>query len=594
MINTPILDTISDPADVRQLDLVTLQQLTAEIRAFLIESISQTGGHIGTALGVVELTCAIHHTFDLNQDKLLFDTGHQGYTHKLLTGRKALFPSLNQPGGMSRFLTPKESAHDLMEASHAGTAIAIATGLALASTTTEQQAIVIAIVGDGALVEGMSMEGLNFAPHRELPLMIILNDNGMAIPVNVGGIKQLTSGEDWQKKSQQYFSGLGYHYLAIADGHDLPALLAGLQQAHQQAAHGPVLVHVKTEKGHGLAIAQNHPYKLHFSMPFDPETGAGSQPVPAGKSFATVSGDKLVELFLKYPELYAITPSTPYASGLDRCLTEFPARTIDVGMAEQQAAGLAAGLALAGKRPFIFYQATFMQRAYDQLMHDLCYMRLPVTVFAVRSGFAGYDSATHHGIYDISYLRSLPGMQIFYAGTSQDLLQIMADRADRSKGPMIVLYPYEAIPEDEARFWQQPLVLEQDHLIQHGSRGIILSMGNTLETGATLQTELQTRGSDFGLAHIRWVKPLRQQQLLGWLQQLDYVITTEENIAVNGFGASIAALIMEHDLSCKLFMAAIAEDFVAPGDKADLMLQSGIDSNSILENIRTKWPELEL
>ena len=587
-----ILSNIKKPADIKNLSIDELEQLSTEIRSFLIDSISKTGGHIGTALGVVELTIAIHKIFFMPKDKVIFDTGHQGYTHKLLTGRKDLFETLNQPDGMSRFLTRDESEYDLIDASHAGTAISLACGIALNIKLNDESAYAVAVVGDGALVEGMSAEGLNYGVAKKLPLIIVLNDNGMAIPVNVGGIKNLCSGDNWVHKSRKYFEALGYQHIYVNDGHNIRSLIETFEKAKIINKQGSVLVHVKTEKGRGLNIAKNHKYKMHFSMPFNPETGAGSSPVPSGKTYATVAGDKLYEIMGKCDNVIAITPSTPYASGLDACLEDFPVRMIDVGMAEQHALGMATGLALSGKMPFVFYQSTFMQRAFDQIIHDVCFMSLPITIFAVRSGFAGLDSPTHHGIYDISYLRALPNIKIFYPGHSSDLEEIMEYRSKNSDGPMIVLYPYESVLINENDFKDKSDDIEKDNMVLRGKDGYILSVGNTMCTALELRRLLKEKNLSFGLVNIRWLQPLRRKGIFDILENTRKVITTEEGVLSGGFGSSIAELITDKNLECDLLRSAIDQGFVKPGEKLELEEETGIDTKSILRKMVYRWPEL--
>jgi len=583
-----LLDNIKTPDDVKALNNYDLSILCNEIREFLISSISKTGGHIGTNLGVVELTVALHYVFG-DKDKIIFDTGHQGYTHKLLTGRKNMFSSLNQPNGMSRFICREESRYDVIDASHAGTAISIASGIAVTKKLAGEKGCAVALVGDGALVEGMSLEGLNFGTADNISLVIVVNDNGMAIPPNVGGIKNLFTGKNTNIKSKNFFEGLGYQYIYVSDGHNVEDIVNAFKQAKLVAINGAVVVHAKTKKGKGLDIAKDHKYKLHFSMPFDPETGEGCSPVPTGKTYAMIAGCKLYELLEQDKKIIAITPSTPYASGLDDCLTDFPDRTIDVGMAEQHALGMACGLALNGYKPFICYQATFMQRAIDQIIHDACFMDIPVTILAVRSGFSGYDSHTHHGIYDMSFLRGIPNLKIFYPGSSSDLEQIMQKRADNPEGPMVILHPYECVSKDDAQYIDKSGSIEGMQIIKEGKDGFILSVGNTLDTAMLLSKKLAGEKQKFGVANIRWIKPLPEKQLLKILNCYEKVITTEEHVLNGGFGASIAELICDNNLNCDLYRSGIDDGFVKPGDKDELSFDTAIDADSIYKKVKERW-----
>ncbi len=586
------LEQIKSPQDIKQYSIDELKSLASEIREFLISSVSKTGGHIGANLGVIELTIAIHYTFNLPEDKVVFDTGHQGYTHKLLTGRKALFETLNQLDGMSRFLCREESIYDIIDASHAGTAISIATGIATQCKADQINDLAIAFIGDGCLVEGMSSEGLNFGASTNLPLIIIINDNGMSIPKNVGGIYNLFSGPDWSNKSRFYFEGMGYGYIPIADGHDLDLIISKFKEAKTEVKDKSMVIHAKTEKGRGLPIAKDHPYKMHFSMPFNPQTGEGSSPTPAGKTYSVVAGEKLYELLKCGTDITILTPSTPYASGLDNCLIEFPDKTIDVGMAEQHALGMASGLALGKKNCFVYYQSTFMQRAMDQILHDVCFMDLPVTILAVRSGFAGFDSPTHHGIYDISYLRGIPNLQIFYAGTSNDLVSIIDMRANNPVHPMVILHPYESIRQDENDYINSKCKITEMETIFNGKDGYILSVGNTLGESIKLRNELYLNNVEFGLINIRWIKPLQYSQLVNILKNNKRIITTEENIKEAGFGSSIAEIITDEGLECQLLRNAICQGFVKPGNKDDLVKIAKIDYTSMLRKVKEKWGDL--
>ena len=330
-----LLKQIFQPADFRVLTADQLPELASEIRQFLITSISKTGGHIGANLGVIELTMALHHVFEIgtvaDEDALLFDVGHQGYTHKLLTGRMSKFDSLNLMGGMSRFISNHESEFDLMEASHGGTSISIACGLALGRARKNKGGKIIAMIGDGSLVEGMAFEGLNFAPEHTLPLVVVINDNGMSIPPNLGAIHKLFSAPDWQLRSRNWFEGMGFSYMPVADGHSFSELLPAMQAA--QRCSGPAVVHVKTEKGRGLSLAKDHPYKLHFSMPFDPESGAGIASTLTGTTYHGIVGEALTTLMGDREDIFVLSPATPYASGIESLMQKYPDRVLDVGMA---------------------------------------------------------------------------------------------------------------------------------------------------------------------------------------------------------------------------------------------------------------------
>ncbi len=578
------------PDYIKGMNIGDLDDLASEIRDFLISNISKTGGHIGTNLGIVELTLAMHYVFDSPSDPIIFDTGHQGYTHKILTGRASLFPTLNEWEGMSRFVSRQESTHDVIDASHAGTSISIASGMAWSFYKSGQNRTVVAFIGDGAMVEGMSFEAINFISSSKFRMVVILNDNGMAIAENVGGIKNITSGPDWQEKSSAFFRGLGLDYTSVPNGHNIPLLISTLNAAKDCGK--PIVVHVKTEKGKGLPSAKDHPYKMHFSMPFDPVTGAGAAPTVSGKTFASVASDVILEQMEKDDDIFVITPATPYASYLDKPLELYPDRVIDAGMAEQHAVGMACGLALDKKKPIVCFQATFMQRAYDQLIHDACFMDLPVTFLAVRSGFAGYDSATHHGVYDISYLRSFPNMQIYYPSSSDDMRNVLIDRLKAPNGPMAILHPYEPIIEPETEVditkWREISLLFE------GNDGIIFCLPNKLRDGICVRDMLKTEsGADFGLAVVRSIKPLPVANIVDLCSNVPKIITMEEGALQGGFGSLICETLADNHLNIPIFRSGIDDSFVPAGSKDECACKAGIDPNSILKRLASHWPNMK-
>mgnify|MGYP000102426951 FL=1 len=590
-MNAQILDTIKKPSDVQLLSQNQLTQLASEIREFLISTISKTGGHIGANLGVIELTIALHHCFNFELQPLLFDVGHQGYTHKLLTGRKDDFSTLNEFKGMSRFITNKESEYDILDSSHAGTVIAISSGMAHARKQDDINMPVVAIIGDGSLVEGMSFEGLNFACENPLPLIIIINDNGMSIPENVGGIHNLFEGKNWQDKSRAWFEGMGFSYESVSDGHDFTKLIEALSKAIDHVKSKTVIVHVKTEKGKGLELAKKHPYKMHFSMPFDPLSGAGVSATPIGESFQAIVGSVLNKHMKNSADIYAITPATPYASGLEMIMEKFPNRAIDVGMAEQHAVGMAAGLAIENKQVFACFQSTFMQRAMDQIFHDICYPNLPVTIISARSGFAGFDSPTHHGIYDFSYLRALPNLSIFYAGTKRDLISIIEYRLKLPDGPIVILHPYEPVLDNEEKILPNNITpINLPELICEGSDGLIITMGNCIQDALNLRDRMvREKQLNFSVVNLRWLQPLPEIELLEMLKNMDKIITMEESVKEGGMGVSINQFIRDKKLSCDVFVSAIERAFLPAGDKQTLRKISKIDVNSIFEKITERW-----
>ncbi len=586
-LQTELLSTLQHPKALKTMGLPALEALCGEIRTFLIDSISKTGGHIGANLGTIELTVALHTVFDSPNDKLFFDTGHQGYTHKLLTGRKGLFATLNQPHGMSRFITMGESEHDIMEATHAGTAISTALGLAASYALDKLPHHVIAIVGDGSLVEGLSFEGLNFGGTGRYPFLLVINDNGMAIAPNVGGIQHLFSGPDWQTKAQAMFEGLGYGYLAVEDGHDLNALLTTFESAKEAMSVRPMVVHVRTTKGKGLSYADSHKYRMHFSMPFHPETGAGASPTLSGETYSVVASNVLYDLMAGDESIVALTPATPYASNLDRILDVFPDRALDVGMAEQHAVSMAAGLALGGKKPVVCFQSTFMQRAMDPILHDLCYMNLGATLLSVRSGFAGYDGPTHHGIYDLSYLQALPNLKLFYAGTRFDVEAILRWRLANPEGPMAILHPYEAVREDETPPAPENRDITQPEYFGSPSETCIITLGNCLGTALKVQKQLQQEGRACSVINLRWIKPFPLEAVLPYLKAAKTLVTVEENIATGGLGATLATVLCDHVLTPRLHRFCLPDGFLRAGNKDELSRETGLTPEAILAALKS-------
>lgn len=583
MVETKLIDNLLNES-IKKYDLIKLKELAKEIREFQIHSISKTGGHIGANLGVIELTIALHYVFDIEKDKFLFDVGHQGYTHKLLTGRKELFSSLNTIGGMSRFICPKESKYDILDASHGGTAVSIGTGIAYSNKVDKKDSITVSIVGDGAFVEGMNFEGLNYATASNLPLIIVINDNGMSIPKNVGAVNNILSSK---LSASNFFTSMGFEYLYIEDGHNLESSIDIFEKAKQSVEYKTIVVHVKTIKGKGLEIAKEHPYKLHFSMPFNPNDLSSTSPVPIGKSYTNILGNTLGSILQNDKNTFIITPSTPYASGLDKLLMDYPNNTIDVGMAEQQAAGMAAGLAIQKKNVFLCYQSTFMQRAMDQIFHDICFMNLPVTIVASRSGFSGFDSPTHHGIYDLSYLRGLPNLEIFYASSSKSLVDIINYRVLNANKPMIVLHPYESVRLDEDEYSIENTILEDDTIFEC-SNYCIFTIGNRFETAVKLKEALKEYDLNIGIINIRWIKPLREKFLIEKLKSFKCIITLEENVISGGFGSSFAELIVDNNINIKLVRIAIKSDYTSTGDKEYLSKLEKIDVDSIIDQLKTR------
>lgn len=583
------LKFISSTTELKNLPIKALDIEADKIRRFLIDKISATGGHIGANLSVIELTIAVHYVFDSPIDKVIFDTGHQGYAHKLITGRRKNFDSLNTYKGMSRFIAREESEHDTIDASHAGTSISLATGIAAALKTKKSDHYTVVIIGDGSLVEGMAFEALNFGSvDKNSKLVIVVNDNEMAIAPSVGGLRLLTTGIDWHKKSQHFFESLGYNYIGVQNGHCSEDVVLALN--HAKSLGQPTVVHVKTEKGKGLACAATHPYKMHFSMPFDAISGQGASPTVSGKTFAVVLAEKLAELMTLDTKINVITPATPYASSLDYLSMQFPDRVIDVGMAEQHAVGMACGMALEGLKPVVCMQTTFMQRAFDQLLHDACYMNLPITVLGVRAGFAGYDGSTHHGVYDIPYLKSFPNMQLEYPINSAEAQRLLEKRLENPVGPMVILHPYEplSVPEPLSGVLQHGL-----SVAAMGEDGFVICLGNTLAKAWELKSLLAKLGKTFGIICVQTIKPFPSNEILELLVSGMDIITLEESILAGGFGSLLLESFSDSDVNFRVFRSGVIDRFIRPGSKQECSDEAGITAHQIIIQIQQRWTEYQ-
>lgn len=583
-----MLDHIT-PQKLKALTLDGLKAFADEVRQFLITSTAETGGHIGANLGVVELSIALHKVFDSPKDKLVWDTGHQGYVHKLITGRKHLFPTLNTYGGMNRFVTRTESEHDIIEASHAGTSISIALGIALARMQKGEQGYTIAVIGDGALCEGLALEALNHAAVEQgTQLVVVLNDNGYSISPGFGGLHNyLQSLHPGTSKTETLFSSLGLEYIGPVDGHSLDELLPALERA-RQAGRVP-FVHVKTEKGKGLPPAGAHPYKMHFSFPFDPATGkqTGAAPQPGYQDIAArVIGEEMEQ----DKKIVCITPSTLYATGLQPIFNRYPERCFDPGMEEQHALTMTVGFALEGQKPVAFYQSTFLQRAFDQLLHDVCFMNLPTLILAVRSGFAGYDNPTHHGIYDFSYLRGLPNLRVLYPKDSFELERMVRDNLRDLQGPTVIAMPYGPAEKfDESVLNESPASFGQAQVAAEGDP-LIIAVGNKASVAHSVASTLRERGVQAGLVNLRYLKPLPEAQLVALMKKSARIVTLEEHVLDGGVGSAIAALAADHTLQCDILRIGIKGSvFVEPGSNQELSAAYGLDEKGVLRQIEARW-----
>lgn len=584
------IQSISKPSDLRNLSAEELQRFAAEVRRFLLDTTSRTGGHIGANLGTVELTLALHATFDSPRDKIIWDTGHQGYTHKLVTGRARLFASLDTYGGMNRFVSRTESEHDVIEASHAGTSISIALGIALSNRLAGNEHHTIAVIGDGSLAEGLALEALNHAAvERSTRLILVLNDNGYAISPGFGALHEyLETLEPGRREPELVFSSLGLDYQGPIDGHDVEAVMAALQIARR--SDRVALVHLKTRKGEGFAPADSHPLRLHFSFPFDPATGT-ALPRPGAAPYQDTAARVLGDAMARDEKVVAITPSTLYATALQPIFDRFPTRCFDPGMTEQHAMSLAVGFAVQGFKPVAFYQSTFMQRAFDQLIHDVCFMNLPILILTVRTGFAGYDNPTHHGLYDFAYQRGIPNLRTMYPKDVFELERMVADELASLSGPTLIAMPYGPGESHDASVLREPRRdFAGPERVEEGDDLLLISVGPRFGAAREACARLRQRGLSAGLVNLRYVKPLPEARLLEWMRAVPRVVTIEEGVLDGGIGSAVAALAMDHELDCRLLRIGVPCQFVEPGSNEELARAYRLDADGIVEQIVARWP----
>lgn len=582
---TIALETLPHNASLSEFTAEELTDLAAEIREFLIETTSETGGHIGANLGTIELTIALHAAFNSPREPMLFDTGHQGYTHKLLTGRRELFTTLNTYGGMSRFLTHLESEHDPIEASHAGTAISVGLGMALARKNSGNTDHVIAVVGDSALVEGISLEALNHAAVEDTNLVVIINDNGYAISPGFGAMHEALQAHDG--KAQRLFESLGCDYIGPVDGHDVGAAIEALEAA-KKARRLPV-VHMKTIKGYGWEPADNHPFRMHFSFPFNKEDGSGKVGAAPAKTYPDYAAAALERHMDKDEDVMCITPSTIYATGLADLFKRYPDRCFDPGMEEQHALTMTVGMALEGAKPVIAYQSTFLQRAFDQIIHDVCFMNVPCLILSARSGFSGYDNPTHHGVYDISYLRSIPNLTVYYPKDGPELEAMVDVSLETLKGPVLIMMPYGPVDDfgmDSSN--DVPPELFAPEVIGETDGLVFMTVGNKFE--AVREAASSIPGA--GVVNLRTLKPLPEDALLPILKTAKKVVTVEEAVLDGGMGSQIAALATDHALDTHILRLGLPCDFIEPGSNEELCRLYGLDADGILKAVHERWPGL--
>ncbi len=573
---------LEDGSSLRDASLADLEDLATQVRHFLLDNISRTGGHIGANLGTIELSIALHACFDSPTDQLLFDTGHQGYTHKLLTGRAQLFSTLNRYGGMNRFLTPTESRHDLIESSHAGTAISVGLGLALAKKLSGDESHVVATVGDSAFVEGLSLEAFNHAVVEDTRLIVVVNDNGYAISPGFGGLHEAL--RDTGGRARNFFESLGAQYFGPIDGHSIGELTDAFEAAKE--VEGLAVIHARTVKGKGWAPADEHPFRLHFSFPFDPDTGAPREAATSVPGYPDVVAEVLDEYMSGHADTVCITPSTLYATGLAGLFEKYPDRCFDPGMEEQHALSMCVGFSLAGTLPIIAYQSTFLQRAFDQIIHDVAFANRPCLMLSYRSGFSGYDNPTHHGIYDIAYLRPIPNLKIFYPKDRWEAQAMVREILEGIQGPVLVMMPYGPVDSIDAEVAASGASVLEPELVREGSDVALVAVGNKVRACLDAAEILESKGLSATVINLRQLKPLPENALMERLEPYARVVTVEEAVLDGGIGATLSALLFSRKKNDKeLLQIGLPTAFIEAGSNAELEAIYGLDGASIAERI---------
>ena len=616
---TPLLDKIASPADTRAFSVAELKQLASEVRAATIDAVSVTGGHLGAGLGVVELTVALHHVYETPRDILIWDVGHQAYPHKILTGRRDRIKTLRQGGGLSGFTKRAESEYDPFGAAHAATSISAALGFCAARDAKGEDNRVVAVIGDGSMSAGMAYEAMNAATDTTKQLTVILNDNDMSIAPPVGGMSaylaNLVSGGAYRKvrklgktvveklptpmreaarKAEEYargmvtggtfFEELGFHYVGPIDGHDMDALVSVLKNA-REFKEKPVLVHVVTQKGKGYAPAEGAADKLHAVVKFDVVTGQQQKAAAGPPSFTKVFAQELVKQAQADSKIVAITAAMPSGTGLDIFQKAFPDRTFDVGIAEQHAVTFAAGLAADGMKPFAAIYSTFLQRGYDQVVHDVAIQRLPVRFAMDRAGLVGADGPTHAGTFDIGFMGSLPGMVLMAAADEVELARMVATAVEIDDRPSAFRYPRgEGLGLEMPVGRAEPLEIGKGRIVREGTSVAIVSFGTRLTESLKAADLLAARGLSATVCDARFAKPLDIDLLLRLAREHEAIITVEEG-AMGGFGAFVLQALATHgalDRGLKIRTLTLPDVF-QDQDKPELMYaQAGLDAEGIL------------
>jgi 1-deoxy-D-xylulose-5-phosphate synthase len=617
MTSYPLLETIDDPGSLRKLDRRSLAQLASELRAFILESVAGTGGHLSSNLGTVELTIALHYVFRTPEDRLIWDVGHQTYGHKILTGRRARMRSLRQKGGIAGFPRREESEYDAFGTAHSSTSISAALGMAVAAKSRGNDRHVIAVIGDGAMTAGMAFEALNNAEQSGAKVIVVLNDNDMAISENVGALNnylaKLMSGrfyaatkktadrvlsiappvKELARRFEEHAKGMltpstlfeefGFNYTGPIDGHNLNALIDTL--GNIKRLEGPQFLHVVTRKGQGYKLAEDDPIAYHGPGRFDPGVGLVKPATPEARpkpTFTQVFGEWLCDMARLDKRVVGITPAMREGSGLVKFSQEFPDRYFDVGIAEQHAVTFAAGLAVDGMKPVVAIYSTFLQRAYDQLIHDVALQNLPVVFALDRGGLVGADGPTHHGAFDLSYLRCIPNMTVMAPADENECRQMLYT-AFKADGPSAVRYPRGAGPGAEVSSAMMALPIGRGEVRREGRGVAILAFGTVLKAALEAANEINAT-----VANMRFVKPLDVELVFRLATTHDLLVTIEENVTRGGAGSAVLEALAGDGLAMPVLQLGLPDAFVEHGDPQQLLAECGLDRDGIVRSIQER------
>lgn len=622
-----LLEKINKPNDIKKLKPEEYADLAKEIRTFLTERVSRTGGHLASNLGVVELTMALHLFLDFPKDKLIWDVGHQCYVHKVLTGRADKFDTLRQLDGLSGFPRRSESNTDSFDSGHSSVSISEALGMAYARDLKQTKEKIVAVIGDGALTGGLAFEGLNNAGQLKSNMIIVLNDNKMSISENVGSmanylakmrtsskysnlkggvtdvlekipvvggglVRQIRRSKDSLKQlfiPGMFFEELNITYIGPIDGHNIAKIKDALENASRK--EGAVLVHVITKKGKGYENAEHNPKQFHGVEAFDPDTGK-KLAANAGETYTDVFGKAMVDLAKQYRNMVAITAAMPSGTGLSAFQEKYPSRFFDVGIAEEHAVSFAAGLATGGMHPVVAVYSTFLQRAYDQILHDVCMNRLPVTICVDRAGLVGSDGETHQGIFDLSYLAHIPGLTVMAPKDGTELKQ-MLEYSVRSAEPIVIRYPRSTVPEERKEWTHTPIEKGKAEWLRENGEVLILAVGSMVEIAEEVADRLNLLRCETDVVNVRFVSPMDVTMLK---KAMDYplVVTMEENVRRGGFGESVAAYLVENSFRGEFMNCAYPDHFIEQGTRAQLMDRYELDTESLVKKISECYEKIRI